>query len=226
MATDASGVSYAFGRGADDAVWFCRKPGTGFTLPQSLGGNVDSDPWAVSDATGLYVFARGIDRAIWYRRFVNGNPGPWTSLGGTLTVRPHGVRHAERADRRRPRHRQPRCGCATSSGRNGITTWQWIDGFVDVGSRDLQRPGRHVRVRARHRSRDLVQPVQRRYVVAPFARLGALACRVRSRSATPHGVSVLFVGSDKALRTFRFANGSWGPEQFIRGGFAPVRGGG
>ena len=58
MATDAGGVSYRSGAAPDNAVWFCRKPGTGFTLPQSLVGNIDSDPSAVNDATGLYVFAR------------------------------------------------------------------------------------------------------------------------------------------------------------------------
>ena len=28
-----------------------------------------------------------------------------------------------------------------------------------------------------------------------------------------------------ALRAFRYTNGSWGPERFIQGGYAPVRGG-
>ena len=40
------------------------------------------------------------------------------------------------------------------------------------------------------------------------------------------GVSVLFLGFDRALRTFRFTGGSWGSEQVIGGVYAPVRGGG
>ena len=61
---------------------------------------------------------------------------------------------------------------------------------------------------------------------SPFTKLGALAESSPIGFSDTNGASVLFVGSDKALRTFRFANGSWGTEQFIRGGFAPVRGGG
>ena len=62
MAADASGV-YAFGRGFDDSIWYCRRTTGGFSTPASLGGQVNSDPWAVSDSTGLYVFARGMDNA-------------------------------------------------------------------------------------------------------------------------------------------------------------------
>ena len=176
MATDASGVSYAFGRGADDAVWFCRKPGTGFTLPQSLGGSIDSDPC-------------GGERR---HRPVRLRPRlrPGDLVPALRRWQPRSVDVARRhADRPTPRRAARRAGRSSSRrgtdnavwvryvlGPNGITTWQWIDGFATSDPDDLQRPGRHVRVRARHRQRASGSASYNGGTSwAPLTKLGALA---------------------------------------------------
>lgn len=223
MAADGTGA-YAFGRGADDGVWFCKKPGTGFTLPEPLGGQASSDPWAVSDATGLYVFVRGVDNAIWYRRFVGGNPGPWTSLGGTLTSDP--------------------MACGTSSGPiviargtdnavwvryvlgAGGSSWQWINGYATSDPAICSGPaGTFAFVRGIENAM-----WYSRYdggsSWTTWAWLGSSVASSPIAISDASGVSVLFLGADRALRTFRFANGSWGPDQLIRPGFLPMRGGG
>ncbi len=222
MAADASGV-YVFGRGADDRLWYSRKSGGSFTAPVTLDGNIDSDPCAVSDPTGTYVFARGADQAFWYRRFVGGSPGPWTSLGGTLTSDP--------------------VACGTPSGpivvgrgidnsvwvryvlgNNGINTWQWISGIATSDPAVCSGPaGTFVIVRGTDHALWYSQ-YNGLSSWSQFARLGANSLSSPIAISDTSGASVLFIGSDNGLRTFRFANGSWGPEQFIRGGYVPVRG--
>jgi hypothetical protein len=222
MASDATGV-YAFGRGADDGVWYSKSTGSSFSGPAPLGGIVTSDPWAVADATGLYVFARGTDRAIYYRRFVSGNPGLWTSLGGTLTSDPMA------------------CGTASGpivvargtdnavwvryvSGQNG-NTWQWTGGKATSDPAICSGPaGTFLFVRSNDNA-IWYSKFNGGTSWGPWTKLGGSSSSSPIAISDSAGVSVLFVGTDRALRTFRFANGSWGPEQSIRGGLAPVRGG-
>lgn len=224
MAADSSGA-YLFGRGWDDSLWYSRNVGGSFSALASLGGTIDSDPWAVSDPTGLYVFARGSDKAIWYRRFVGGSPGPWTWLGGTLTADPMACGTASgpivvgRGDDRSVWVRYV-------LGQNGINTWQWISGISTSDPAICSGPaGTFVFVRGT----DAAIWVSTNTGGAnwtPFAQLGALSVSSPIAISDSAGASVLFIGLDNGLRTFRYTGGSWGPQQLIRGGFVPVRGGG
>ena len=181
---------------------------------------------AVSDPTGVYVFVAASDQAIWYRRFVGGSPGPWMSLGGHARppIRSR-VGTASGSDRRRPAVPTTRSGSGTSSGTTASARGSGSAASPPPTPPLCSGPCGHVRVRARHRQRALVQQVQRGLVVDAVRRLGANSLSSPIAISDTAGVSVLFIGSDNALRTFRFANGSWGPEQFIRRwAYAPVRG--
>ena len=111
-------------------------------------------------------------------------------------------------------------------GGNGIDQWQSIGGLPTSDPAICSGPAGTFVVRPQRDNASLPAQVQRRLVVDAVREAGRQRVVEPDRDQRHRGVSVLFVGSDKALRTFRFANGSWGPEQFIRGGFAPVRGGG
>ena len=130
-------------------------------------------------------------------------------------LRPHGVRHVRAGRSSSPVAPTTRCRCGTSSAPAG-QPGSGSTGYCDVGSRDLQRPGRHVRVRARRRQRHLVQPVRRRSVVDRVGEARLLRRVGPIASSDAAGVSVLFLGADRALRTVPLRQRLVGSEQVIR----------
>ena len=63
--------------GAADGTW------TGF---QSLAGNTNASPIAVSATSSVSVFVRGSDNALWHGRFTSSGWSGFESLGGSVAA--------------------------------------------------------------------------------------------------------------------------------------------
>jgi hypothetical protein len=78
-----------FVRGTDNALWHKQWTGTAWTVWQSLGGQLTSEPAAVASAGGhIDVFVRGSDFALWQRSFDGAQWGVWRSLGDRVASAP------------------------------------------------------------------------------------------------------------------------------------------
>ena len=94
----ASAAVTSFGAGRTDLftrssggnlVQQYRPSGGSWTRGLNLGGDIASQPAAVSWASGrMDVFARGTDNALWHRAYVSGGWLAWERLGGILTSAP------------------------------------------------------------------------------------------------------------------------------------------
>ncbi|HXM55753.1 MAG TPA: hypothetical protein VOB72_10220 [Candidatus Dormibacteraeota bacterium] len=80
---DAASHRDAFVRGFDNALWWNRWNGSGWSGWSSLGGRITSDPAAVSWAVNRTdVFAIGGDGAMWHNAWTGSGWSGWSSLGG------------------------------------------------------------------------------------------------------------------------------------------------
>ena len=71
------GDAIYFGRLADGGAW------SGWS---SLGGQITSDPVAVTDGANVSVIVRGLGDSVWYGRLTNGTAWTgWRYLGGQIT---------------------------------------------------------------------------------------------------------------------------------------------
>jgi hypothetical protein len=88
LTSSASGRIDMFARASDNTLEYRFRTGTTWSAWQSLGGQLTSDPAAVSWGPGrIDVFARGSDNSLmhtWY----DGSWHGWQSLGGTLSSGP------------------------------------------------------------------------------------------------------------------------------------------
>jgi hypothetical protein len=76
----ADGQRHIFAKGGDNALWD-NVDGDW----QGLGGQIDSDPFALQDAQGnIHVLVKGADRALWDRVY----DGNWWNLGGVIDSSP------------------------------------------------------------------------------------------------------------------------------------------
>jgi hypothetical protein len=222
-ATDSSGL-YVFTRGADDELWYNRLT-FGWDGFRPLAGNIDSDPVAVSDPSGIYVFVRGWDKRLWFRRLVNNNPGPWTSLGGSVLSDPAACSTAS----------GPIAACRSSFDtvavrylQNGAPVGDW----QVIGENATSDPvlcsgpsGTYLFVRGPSNA-----IYSSRYnggtSWTPLTSIGGSAQSSPIAMSDSSGVSVFYMGNDSGIWTRRFSGGSWAAvEQTIGGTYSPVRGG-
>ena len=77
-------------RGYDGALWWRRFVNGVWGPWASLGGNLASDPSAVTDGNQVWVFVRIGGRQISYKRFDGGNWSGWQGLGGSVLGDPKG----------------------------------------------------------------------------------------------------------------------------------------
>ena len=74
---------------AGDLLHQYRPPGGSWTRSLNLGGDLASQPAAVSSSAGrMDVFARGTDNALWHRWYVGGRWSGWETLGGQIGSAP------------------------------------------------------------------------------------------------------------------------------------------
>ena len=78
------GVTYVFGIGRDNAVWY-RTLGSGWI---SLGGYATSDVAVSTDGSSLHLLVRGGDGALWTRQLAGSTWLPWQYLGGVIVSYP------------------------------------------------------------------------------------------------------------------------------------------
>ena len=84
------GVTYVFGVGVDEAVWY-RSPTSGW-FP--LGGGLTSTLSATTDGTNLYLSGIGQDGALWTNVLLPGLTwSGWRSLGGSVISYPVSAFH-------------------------------------------------------------------------------------------------------------------------------------
>ncbi len=78
-----------FVRGGDNALWYRRWDGTGWSGWASLGGFLTSAPSAISWGVGRTdVFVRGGDNALWHIAWTGSSWSAWQWLGGILLSGP------------------------------------------------------------------------------------------------------------------------------------------
>jgi peptidoglycan/xylan/chitin deacetylase (PgdA/CDA1 family) len=88
LAADPSGVSHAFYRGQDGAVYGRTFRDGAWSAESSIGGRIVGAPAATLAQTTLVVGARGTDGALWLNFNSNGTWGGWHSVGGLLSAAP------------------------------------------------------------------------------------------------------------------------------------------
>jgi peptidoglycan/xylan/chitin deacetylase (PgdA/CDA1 family) len=88
LAADPSGLSHAFYRGQDGAVYGRTFRDGAWSGESSIGGRIVGAPSAALAQTTLVVGARGTDGALWLNINSNGTWGGWQSVGGVLSAAP------------------------------------------------------------------------------------------------------------------------------------------
>jgi peptidoglycan/xylan/chitin deacetylase (PgdA/CDA1 family) len=88
LAADPSGLSHAFYRGQDGAVYGRTFRDGAWSAESSIGGRIVGAPSAALAQTTLVVGARGTDGALWLNINSNGTWGGWQSVGGVLSAAP------------------------------------------------------------------------------------------------------------------------------------------
>lgn len=88
LATDPTGLGYAFYRGEDGGVYLRTHRDGVWSAQSALGGRIVGAPAAAITGTTVWLVARGTDDAAWMRTAQGGVWGPWQRVGGGLSAAP------------------------------------------------------------------------------------------------------------------------------------------
>jgi hypothetical protein len=218
--TDSPAVtSLNFGRtdlftrsSAGDLLHRYRRSGGWWTRSLNLGGDIASQPAAVSWASGrMDVFARGTDNALWQRTFTDGAWLPWKRLGGLLTSAPSVASQA--SGRLDVFVRNTDDGVSYKSFRSGSgwAAWKRLGGAITSSPAATSWASGRLDVVVRNVHNDLSHKSFSNGTWSSWQRITGATLTSQPAIASPGTgqLDVVARSADNTMQQVRFASGSW-----------------